>query len=213
MPNETPAREIVLAATDFTPASDDAIRQAWLRATGAPEVELHLVHVTDEVHREGEEGRRERLARLHHAATVQVRRQVEAQGLPALAHPLTVHVRVGEPAAAILQLAADLDADLLVVGSHGKSGVAHWFGSVARKLLETAQLPMLIARPKAIDEMRESAQLTPPCPDCVATRRATGGARFWCDLHGREHVHVHGHASTQRVTFAKPSADSGSLYA
>lgn len=210
----TRRRTVVLAATDFSTASDHALLQAWMRVAGRDDAELHLVHVAEDLGgREDEASRLARVTSLHQAAQVHVARIARREGLTPLEHPLTLHIRVGAPDHAILQLAADLDADLLVVGSHGKTGLASWLGSVSRKLLETAHLPLLVARPKHLEDMREGVALDPPCPDCVAMRRATGGARFWCDLHGREHVHVHGHGMTQRVSFSKPSADSGSLYA
>ena len=40
--------------------------------------------------------------------------------------------------------------DLLVVGSHGRTGVAHFFlGSVAEKLVRNAPCPVLVVRPPA----------------------------------------------------------------
>lgn len=40
--------------------------------------------------------------------------------------------------------------DLLVVGSHGRTGVAHFFlGSVAEKLVRHAPCPVLVVRPNA----------------------------------------------------------------
>ncbi len=213
-PTEAPPRpEIILVATDFSPASDHALRLGWLRAARRSDAELHLVHVAEELGaREVEAARLERVTSLHHAAQVHVQRLAEEEELEPLRHPLTVHIRVGVPDRAILGLAATLDADILVVGSHGKTGLAYWLGSVSRKLLEAAHMPILVARPKQLEHMQKGIHLDPPCPDCVATRVATGGARFWCDVHGREHVAVHGIGMTQRVSFSKGSADSGSLY-
>lgn len=44
----------------------------------------------------------------------------------------------------ILQAAGDLDADLLVMGTHGRTGIAHAFlGSVAERTLRRAPCPVL----------------------------------------------------------------------
>jgi len=204
-------------ATDLSEASDLALWHAWRRAAGRDDCELHVVHVIEEPATLGEAARLEERRRRHDEAQQEVYAHVlkRATGweLAPLHRPLTVHVRLGRPDRAILQLAADVDADLLVVGSHGKSGLQQMFGSVSRKLLSAARLPLLVARPKQLDEMRSSAQLEPVCMDCLRARAASEGARWWCELHGRDHVDVHGAASSRRRDFAKPSADSGSMYA
>lgn len=49
---------------------------------------------------------------------------------------------------ALVDSARDLLADLLVVGTHGRSGVAHFFlGSVAERVVRHAHCPVLIVRP------------------------------------------------------------------
>jgi len=54
------------------------------------------------------------------------------------------HVEVGDPREAILKYAKESDADLLVIGTHGRRGLAHLvLGSVAEWLVRTAPLPVL----------------------------------------------------------------------
>lgn len=56
-----------------------------------------------------------------------------------------LHLRVGEPAHAIADSALDLDAKLIVMGTHGRSGLAHLLlGSVAERVLRRAPCPVLI---------------------------------------------------------------------
>jgi nucleotide-binding universal stress UspA family protein len=51
----------------------------------------------------------------------------------------------GEPAAAVLQTAADVGADLILLSSHGRSGVARMLvGSVAEGIIRRATVPALI---------------------------------------------------------------------
>jgi len=64
--------------------------------------------------------------------------------------PLDVLVDVGEPASRILDRAARLPADLIVIGTHGTSGFQHLvLGSVAEKVLRKASCPVLTVPPRA----------------------------------------------------------------
>ena len=64
--------------------------------------------------------------------------------------PLTLQARMVENVAAtpgILQLAEDEGADLIVVGSHGRSGWGQLLlGSVTNKVLSHSKLPVLVHR-------------------------------------------------------------------
>jgi nucleotide-binding universal stress UspA family protein len=54
------------------------------------------------------------------------------------------HVEVGDPREAILKYAKESGADLLVIGTHGRTGLAHLvLGSVAEWLVRMAPLPVL----------------------------------------------------------------------
>ena len=60
---------------------------------------------------------------------------------------LTTEVLVGWPVGAIVQDATLRDADLIVMGTHGRSGLAHaLLGSVAERVLRTAPCPVLTVR-------------------------------------------------------------------
>lgn len=75
--------------------------------------------------------------------------QVVAEARAAIPGAPAVVPRVvrGSPAAAITQLGADLGATLLVVGTHGRTGLAHGLlGSVAERILRRATVPVLVAR-------------------------------------------------------------------
>ena len=51
------------------------------------------------------------------------------------------------PAAGIVQVATEEGADLIVVGSHGRSGIARLMvGSVASKVVAESPIPVLVAR-------------------------------------------------------------------
>jgi nucleotide-binding universal stress UspA family protein len=51
---------------------------------------------------------------------------------------------MGEPAAQIVKFAADQQADLLVIGTHGRTGLTRLvLGSCAEKILRTAACPVI----------------------------------------------------------------------
>ncbi len=55
------------------------------------------------------------------------------------------HIRVGEPARAIRKFVEDENIDLVVMGSHGRSGLSRVIlGSVAEKVLRRTHLPVLV---------------------------------------------------------------------
>ncbi|MBK7201751.1 MAG: universal stress protein [Anaerolineae bacterium] len=65
--------------------------------------------------------------------------------------PCHVDVRYGHPAEEVLALAAAVQADLIVMSTHGRSGINRWvFGSVADKLLRQATVPVLLIRAREI---------------------------------------------------------------
>ena len=57
------------------------------------------------------------------------------------------HLRSGEPAADINSMAAEVSADIIIIGTHGRSGLKHLLmGSVAESILRTADVPVLCVR-------------------------------------------------------------------
>ncbi|MEK7873846.1 MAG: universal stress protein [Chloroflexota bacterium] len=59
-------------------------------------------------------------------------------------------VTSGDPAEEIIRYADRCGADLVVMGTHGRSEAFQWlFGSVASKVLQSLGIPVVILRPKA----------------------------------------------------------------
>ena len=68
--------------------------------------------------------------------------------------------RIGTPAEEIVRYADARDVDLIIMGTHGRSGVAHLLlGSVAEQVVRTAPCPVLLVRhPKrAVTKVKASA--------------------------------------------------------
>lgn len=56
--------------------------------------------------------------------------------------------RSGDPAAAILNTRTDIGADLIVMATHGRTGISHFFvGSVAERVVRESSCPVLTIRP------------------------------------------------------------------
>jgi nucleotide-binding universal stress UspA family protein len=85
------------------------------------------------------------------AATMRALREQGQEELLRLVEPfrgrgvaLSAEVREGDPWRAILEQAADLPADLVVMGTHGRTGLEHLLlGSVTEKVLRRAACPVL----------------------------------------------------------------------
>ena len=55
----------------------------------------------------------------------------------------------GWPGEAVLKAARDLDADLIVMGTHGRTGLSHLvLGSVAERVVRESPVPVLTAHAK-----------------------------------------------------------------
>lgn len=68
-----------------------------------------------------------------------------AEGLPSLRGSVELHVVEGAGVAEMIgEVAESLGADLIVMGTHGRTGLAHVFlGSVAERTLSRAPCPVL----------------------------------------------------------------------
>jgi nucleotide-binding universal stress UspA family protein len=62
-------------------------------------------------------------------------------------------VRYGNPVIEIKQFAEQEDADLIIMATHGRTGVQHMFmGSVAEKVVRLSSVPVLTVKPRPIRE-------------------------------------------------------------
>ncbi|HSP96145.1 MAG TPA: universal stress protein [Candidatus Dormibacteraeota bacterium] len=61
--------------------------------------------------------------------------------------PRELHILGGDPYAKLIDLAHDIDADLMVVSTHGNSNIAHLvMGGVAERVARHALCPVLLVR-------------------------------------------------------------------
>lgn len=127
----------ILGATDFSQLGDRALQKATELAVqlGA---KLTLVHVMVS------EDSASPMYAQH-----EVRAHVEKlkERLPENASAVTVElaVRVGEASSEILAAAEEIDADVIVLASHGQRGLAEWLlGSTAERVVRSSRRDVLI---------------------------------------------------------------------
>jgi nucleotide-binding universal stress UspA family protein len=155
----------ILYATDLSENSAYAFRYAVSSAQqhGA---KIHILHVLEEIKTNllwayfemeklqaiREKGKDEIKDRIQKRLEIFCQR--ELMDSPACRDLVaSTEVVEGDPAAEILRKADELEADLVVMGTHGKGLLAHAFlGSVAEKILHRIKIPVLtIPIPKETD--------------------------------------------------------------
>ena len=140
----------------------------------------------------GHEAAEAMLSRIEHHVVSRLEDLSRRRGRPVSFRKIYSHFRIGSSAEQIVQLAANVDADLVVVGTHGYSGLRRIFlGSVAETVLRLVRCPVWVVRPKDHEVLGRVPEIEPPCKDCLAKRSETGGATFWCERHSEQHVRAH----------------------
>jgi nucleotide-binding universal stress UspA family protein len=192
----------VVVGIDFSDVSDRAIDEALEVASLRPGAEVHVLYVEPDlwtsatvapgldaatpdaaVTRVQERARARFEAMAPHLRKRQIRRVV-------------AHFRRGVPAETVAQLAADLDADLVVVGSHGHRGLERLFlGSVAERVSRLARCAVWIVRSKDY---------------ATAGRSTSEGEKRWCARRSRRHYLAmdDDHYANMRIFSADTSASS-----
>jgi nucleotide-binding universal stress UspA family protein len=144
---------VILHPTDFSPPSEQAFKLACSLAREA-RGRLIVLHVLERpvIVQSGvamappppppsEEERKAVLAQLHQVRPAD----------PAL--PVEYRLEEGDPATAVLQVAREAGCDLIVLGTHGRTGLARLLmGSVAERVVRGADCPVLTLKaplPKA----------------------------------------------------------------
>ena len=141
----------ILVPTDFSATADLALTQArdLAEAFGAS---LHLLHVFEDPYTAAAYAPEVfatispeyRDAALADAAR-QLDERLDAAGRKELSG--TTDLVVGPPAREIVRFAASHGIDLIVMGTHGRSGLAHLLlGSVAERVVRTAPCAVLTVR-------------------------------------------------------------------
>jgi nucleotide-binding universal stress UspA family protein len=184
----------VLAAIDFSKGSSLVVQLAVEATRQLKAEELHFLHVCTAARSAADlEGRRTEFeewlaARLH-----------GADGVPETVR-VVAHEASGNPADVIIATASDLFASLVVVGTHGRTGLQRMvLGSVAETVVRDAGCPVLVARART-PELRVP-RIEPPCPRCVETRSTSEGRQPWCERHTERHERRHTYQNDRHQTW------------
>lgn len=177
------AKRLVLAAVDYSDASGLALASAADLARADPTTELHVVHVVDLPYPMDH----------HPVETTDLPRELEKAGEDAkielpkfyaetirgLESRVVGHVSFGRPDREIVLLAGDIGADLIVLGTHGRSRVERVFlGSVAERVLRAAPCAVLVVRAKEEPEESLLGQTRPQASQQASDPRGPGVMTF-----------------------------------
>jgi nucleotide-binding universal stress UspA family protein len=140
----------ILVATDFSRASELALEAAPMLAL-QNDAQVTLVHVLavdplDDGAIEQSTVEKQELEAAVHAHLDALREQY----LSDVRDVKTVIVRSRSTAEAICELAEKQDADLILIATHGRTGLAHFLiGSVTERVVRHAPCPVLVMRSKS----------------------------------------------------------------
>jgi nucleotide-binding universal stress UspA family protein len=176
---------VLVVALDLTDTVSGgyALDQALRIARRIPASQLHVLHVS------AEEPTEQILGLLRYYVNEKGRALGER-----CEQSIAVHVRAGKPGREIAQLATDLGADMIVVGTHRAMHLRNLVvGSTAERVMATATCPVVVAGPRPRPEPSHIIAIEGPCPDCVDARVASGGSAWWCARHAEPHAVLHRH--------------------
>lgn len=142
----------VLIATDGSPSSIDAARQAGTILRSADQVTLLSV-VTEvpgddaggfegSVYSPGEQ------EALWKQEMAEAGEELERTAAELTSAKIEKRIEVGDVGGTVCRLAADLQVDVIVVGSHGRGAIERLLlGSVSEQVVRHAPCPVLVVRP------------------------------------------------------------------
>jgi nucleotide-binding universal stress UspA family protein len=201
---ESPKPYVIVVGIDYSKTGELALEKAFDLARLQPGAEPHVVHVATAYGPllrldADEDFRTVSLEQASQQLDAYVREKLNAftskYGTGGFQRVCT-HERVGAPAEEVAQLASDLEAALIVVGTHGRRGVRRvLIGSIAEGVVRLAPCPVLVVRPNASAEL---PKIEAPCAACIARRQATNGKELWCEEHSRHRGHLHSYNYVER---------------
>lgn len=182
----------VVVAYDFSPSAEEALQRAVEVACRAPQHVLHVLAAID----------------AKHGLSVLATHKVDYDYAEKIQHLLAdhvkqafagrtsvsevqffVHARIGKPGDEILELAREVAADLVFVGSHGATGLERLvLGSVSERIVREAHCPVMVVRSKSyepVDLMKvirydhDRKSYTPPHRYSYVDRQAITRPNDW----------------------------------
>jgi nucleotide-binding universal stress UspA family protein len=152
---------VIVAGVAWDPTADPLWGEIERLLSSSPNATLHLVHVLGRAALKGETDHTsvvdDALAKLHEW----VLDKAGSKDNP-IGKRIRLEVAIGDPAEELVQVAVDNDADLLLLGTHGRKGVAKLvLGSVAEQVLHLSPCSVFIARPPDFENRFKSPAIEP----------------------------------------------------
>lgn len=179
MPLRRPVRRYrIVVGIDLSEYTDVVLEHALDQAARHDAPELHLLTVREKRNPTADE--------VKQALWERVYGTLEAFNQHGREWRARLHIRKGKPDQEIVQLAAVVSADLIVMGEFG---LHHSRGSRKalpnRVILDATCPTLIVGMPRSYDASQ--------CPLCVAIREDSEGEAWWCEDHasnGRKRQHV-----------------------
>ncbi len=163
-------RHRIVVALDFSEYAEIVLEHALDLANRHDMPDLHFVHVMEH---EGDDlvDAKNQLAEL-------VLESLSSFADHAPKWHARLHVRQGKPEEEIVALAAEVDADVIVIGRFGLHRPRKRLGSVAYGVIADATCPVL-----AVNLVERPIDTQPQCADCARVREESDGERWFCEAH------------------------------
>jgi nucleotide-binding universal stress UspA family protein len=160
----------VVVALDLSPLGDRALEQALLLCGGHQHAEVHVIVVTwEERGQMRMPGSHGKLLSHEHAEEAMFEHINEiVDGLRGRGHSVQLEkigvvVVSGGPAERICAFASEIDADLIVMGTHNRVGLERWvLGSVAQRVMRYAPCGIWLIRPRDFLNGEPLPHIDPP---------------------------------------------------
>jgi nucleotide-binding universal stress UspA family protein len=149
----------ILVPTDFSADADAAFDYA-LGLARKFDASVHLLHVVEDPLAAGMWSAGVYTAEIAGLQVNLVRDAEERlrRSVPDAAASVSTEVRTGNAAREILKVAQERNADLLVMGTRGRTGIAHiLMGSVAERVVRLAMCPVLTLKAGTVRSAADAA--------------------------------------------------------
>lgn len=201
-PRPAPTRPFtIVVGDDFEPTSGHAFDQGVHMAMRIPGSHLHVVHVARGNTGEAETRRLAGLLGLY----ISEKCTADAHA----GQSVGIHIRRGDPAQELAELARDVTADLILVGARHVHLQELLHGFFAAHLRRISPCPVLVVEPQREESTPVEPTIEPACPDCLVVRERSAGTQWWCARHDSRGHRTHRYSYQSELPFT--SHDSSVL--
>jgi len=159
----------IVVGIDLSEYADIVAEHALDQAARHSAPELHFLTVREQRRTSNDELKQALWERMHPALETFNRHGSDWRA--------RLHVRRGQPAEQIALLAAEICADLIVIGQFGLHNPRPTDRNLPNRILQAAECPTLVVGMPAV------ADMSPQCAMCVAVRDDSEGERWFCAPH------------------------------